>query len=270
MTRGAALAALRRLASRRSLLLSYHGLGPPGQRGDDHWLMVDPGRFRAQVELLLEAGFRFETVAGIARVLPDDGGPPPPGLVSVSFDDGMHDNHELLLPLLGEYELPATVYVTTGMIGKPNPWLAGERMMTEAELRDLAAAGFELGAHTVSHPDMEQLNYEDCLREMTESRDEVARIAGRPVETFAYPFCKYGTTAVAAARDAGFVAAVTCIGRGSWERYELKRQMITGKDGATSFALKAGEVYEPLFDSPPGKAFRATTRGLRARLRGRG
>ena len=51
------------------------------------------------------------------------------------------------------------------------------------------------------------------------------------MRTFAYPFCKYGEDAVRAARDTGFKAAVTCHGRGGWEPFEMKRVMITGKDG---------------------------------------
>jgi peptidoglycan/xylan/chitin deacetylase (PgdA/CDA1 family) len=196
-----------------------------------------------------------------------DGGPPPPGIVAISFDDGMEDNHDVVLPILREYGVPATVYVVTGLIGKPNPWMSGSRMMTEDELRTLAAAGVELGAHTVSHPDLSTLGYDACLDEMVGSRDALERIAGRPPRTFAYPFCRYGEAAIAAARAAGFDAAVTCHERGGWTPYELRRPMITGKDGLPSFVLKLTGAYYPLFHSPPGRALRAATRGLRGRLR---
>jgi hypothetical protein len=70
-----------------------------------------------------------------------------------------------------------------------------------------------------------------------------------------------------AARDVGFLAAVTGEGRGGWHRYELNRAMITGKDGIPSFLLKAAELYQPLFDSPPGRAFRVSTRVARRQAR---
>jgi peptidoglycan/xylan/chitin deacetylase (PgdA/CDA1 family) len=260
--------AFRALRERRSLILAYHGVAPPLRADEDpEFLRVDPDRFRTQLELLLEAGFEFLTVADLAaRANGGDG--PPPGLAALSFDDGMDDNHAILMPLLAEYGLPATVYVTTGMIGKPNPWIARDaRMMTREELVDLVAAGFELGAHSVTHPDMSQLDREQCLREMLQSREELEALTGRPVRTFAYPFCKYGDAALAAVAEAGFEAAVTCQGRGCWSRYELKRVMITGKDGLPSFLLKAWEAYGPLWDSAPGRAFRVTTRTARRRLR---
>ena len=52
----------------------------------------------------------------------------------------MDDNHSVVLPLLREHGLRATVYVTTGLSGRPNPWMApesGGRMMSFEELRAL-------------------------------------------------------------------------------------------------------------------------------------
>ena len=268
--RSVALTMLRRLRARRSVILAYHGVAPSHASVDPHFLRVAPDRFRRQIELLRDAGFEFVTVAELVERKGD--GPPPAGLLALSFDDGLQDNHEVLLPILKEHAIPATVYVMTGYIGRPYPWISGltdVRLMNEAELRELAQAGVELGAHTVSHPDLSQLDREACLREMVESRDEVERITGAPVHTFAYPFCRYGDAAVAAAGEAGFAAAVTCHGRGDWSRFTMQRTMITGKDGTASFLMKMVGAYQPLFESPPGRLFRASTRAARRAVRQR-
>jgi peptidoglycan/xylan/chitin deacetylase (PgdA/CDA1 family) len=268
--RSGALAVLRRLRARRSVILAYHGVAPTGGADDPHFLRVAPGRFRHQVELLREAGFEFVTVAELVERKGD--GDPPAGLVALSFDDGLHDNHEVLLPILREHGIPATVYVMTGYIGQPYPWISGDsdaRLMNEDELRELAGAGVELGAHTVSHPDLSELDHDACLREMVESREAIERITGARVTTFAYPFCRYGDAAVAAARDAGFAAAVTCHGRGDWSPFTMNRTMITGKDGTPSFVLKLLGVYQPLFDSLPGRLLRSSTRAARRAVRER-
>jgi peptidoglycan/xylan/chitin deacetylase (PgdA/CDA1 family) len=263
----ALLPAVRALRARRSIVLAYHGVAESNAAVDPDFLRVAPAVFRAQVELLRRAGFELVTVAELVQR--SDGGPPPAGLAALSFDDGMDDNHAVALPILRELGVPATVYVATGLIGRPNPWMAPgtSRMMTEDELRELAAAGIELGAHTVTHPNLEDLGYDDCLREMADSRDHVARLSGRPVRTFAYPFCKYGDDARRAARDAGFDAALTCQWRGSWDRYEMKRVMVGGKDGPASFVLKLYELYGPLFHSRAGRIVRGATRGIRSRVR---
>ena len=227
---------------------------------------IPPDRFRLQLELLGGAGFELVTVAELADRAA--GGPPPPGLAAISFDDGMENNHRVVLPILREAGVPATVYVATGMIGKPNPWMSdGARMMNERELAELAAAGIELGAHTVTHPDLSVLDEEECYREITESQDALQAITGRPVRTFAYPFCRYGDAALAAVRRAGLAAAVTCEGRGDWTPHRMQRAMMTARDGIPSFVAKLADVYHPAFDSVPGRVARAATRGTRSRVR---
>ena len=270
MTSQVALRTARLIRARRSTILLYHGVGPTNTRIDPGFLRVRPEAFREQLGLLLESGFETVTVDELVRR--SGGRKPPPGLVALSFDDGMDDNHSVVLPLLREHGVRATVFVTTGLIGKPNPWMApesGARMMTVEELRDLAAAGFEIGAHTVSHPDLSRLGFDECLREMRESRDELERTLGVEVRTFAYPSCHYGPAAVEAARAAGFTAAVTCQGLGSWKRYEVRRSLMSGKDGTASFLAKLTGFYEPLSTSPPGRLARATTRKARTMKRAR-
>jgi peptidoglycan/xylan/chitin deacetylase (PgdA/CDA1 family) len=115
--------AARALARQRSLILSYHGVAESNAEVDPEFLRVPPDAFRGQLDVLLGAGFRIVTVAELAAAARAAGGPPPPGLVALSFDDGMDDNHSNLLPILREYGVPASVYVTTGLIGQPNPWM---------------------------------------------------------------------------------------------------------------------------------------------------
>ena len=261
------LPAARALRRRRSLICAYHGVAESNAQVDPDFLRVSPSAFRGQLEVLLGAGFEMVTVADLAARA--NGAEPPAGMAALSFDDGMDDNHANLLPILREYGVPASVYVISGLVGKENPWMAPGtgRMMTEDELLDLHRAGIELGAHTVTHPNLEELGYEECLEEMTAGRDFLQELTGAPVRTFAYPFCKYGNDAMRAARDAGFDAAVTCHWRGSWDPFEMKRVMITGKDGPPSFGLKAWELYGRLFHSAPGRAARTATRGVRTRVR---
>lgn len=244
------------------MILAYHSVARGPRRDDPTFLQVRTDRFQQQVELLLEARYSFVTVAEFASRIGPDG--PPPGLASLSFDDGVRDNHAVVLPLLRSYGIPATIYVTTGMIAGTYPWMDGDvPMMSEEEIRDLVAAGVEIGAHTVTHPDMSLLDREGCLREMVDSRAELERITGQAVQTFAYPFCRYGDAAVAAAGEAGFRAAVTCDGRGSWDSLTVRRALISGKDGLPSFVLKVAGLYQPLFEGRAGRIARHATRPAR-------
>lgn len=264
--RGLGLRALERIRSRRSVVLGYHGVAESRLREDLSLLQVSPARFRAQLELLRDAGFRFLTMAELARR--GNGGEPQPGFAAITFDDGMRNNHAQAFPILSELEIPATVYVTIGFIDGSSPWIGagGDRaMMSEAELRDLAAAGWELGAHTMTHPDMSKLDYEACRREIEDSREALERIAGVEVQTFAYPFGRYGPAALAAVRDAGLLAAVTT-GSGRWNRYEMTRAMIGGADPLPVILLKLTDRYEPLLRTAPVRAARQASKRVRGAL----
>lgn len=259
-----ALPLARRLHADRSVILGGHGIGTLPEALDPHHLCVPASRFRAQVELLLAAGFEFVTVRELVERR--TGAASPRGLAALSFDDGMGDNFSVLLPLLQEYRLPATVYVVTGLVGRPNPWLgtaARARMMTAGELRELAAAGLELGAHTVTHRDLSALDLETCRQEVETSRAVVRELIGQAVDTFAYPYCRHGPAALEAVRGAGFSAAVSGEGRGNAGRFTLERAMITGVDGPASFLAKLSGTYEPLRASRPGRVARAASRGPR-------
>ncbi|HEV2981919.1 MAG TPA: polysaccharide deacetylase family protein [Solirubrobacteraceae bacterium] len=263
---GLAQRALAKIARRRAVVLGYHGVARARRRDDLSMLLVAPDRFRAQLELLLGAGFRFVTLADFAREA--GGSEPPAGLAAITFDDGMRNNHEVAWPILAEYSIPATVYVTIGFIDGSSPWVGGggdAAMMSEDQLRELAGAGWELGAHTMTHPDMSALGYEQCLAEIRDSAQALQRICGAPVETFAYPFGRYGPAAIAAARDAGMLAAVTT-GSGSWDPFELTRAMVGAADPLPVMLLKLTDRYEPLLASPPMRAARNASKQIRARF----
>jgi peptidoglycan/xylan/chitin deacetylase (PgdA/CDA1 family) len=255
---------LRRLAKSRSVVLAYHGVGLSSPNEDPEALRVAPQQFRLQLELLAEAGFAFISVADLVHR--GGGGAPPPGLAAVSFDDGMEDNLSVALPLLAAVGAPPTIYVATGLIGRPNPWLReslGARMMTADELREAVRAGADLGSHSVSHRDLSTLGFAECLQEMNESKATLESLTGADIATFAYPFCRYGPNAQAAAKAAGFRAALTCSGRGSWDPFELNRAMIGGRDDLLRFVLKVAGLFEPLRRSAVGRVGRIAVRSLR-------
>lgn len=248
------------------MILGYHGITRAPLRHDLSMLLVRPERFRAQIELLLEAGFQFVTVAELARLAAV--GEPPAGYAAISFDDGMRNNYSTALPILSEYGIVATVYVTIGFIGGKSPWIgaASDRsMLDEQEIRELAAAGWELGAHTMTHPDLCELDYESARREIHDSKVALEAIAGVPVETFAYPFGRYNQTAIAAAAASELAAAVAT-GRGGRGPYELQRAMIGAADPMAIVMLKLADRYEPLLQLPPIDLLRRWSKGARARL----
>ncbi len=258
---------VRRLSASRSVILGYHGVARSPLRQDLSLLQVSPARFQRQVELLLESGFQFVTVARLAQLAA--GREPPPGYAAISFDDGLRNNRTVALPILQQYRIPATVYVTIDYIDKTNPWIGpggDNRMLSEDEIRELAAADWELGAHTMTHPDLSTLDYDASRREIEDSRIALENIIdGVRVETFAYPFGRYTQETVAATRDSGFVAAVTT-GSGIWSPYELTRAMIGTVNPMPIILLKLTDRYEPLLHSWAIRPIRKAAKEIRHQI----
>lgn len=181
----------------------------------------------------------------------------------------MENNLSVVLPLLREYRITATVFAITGLLGRPNPWMtsgARARMLTAEEVGRLAAAGVEVGAHTVNHRDLSISDAEEWARETAASRSRLQEISGQPVDVFAYPYNRTGPTATAAVRAAGFTGAVAGPG-GPWTPLAMPRAMITGVDGLPSFLGKLAGVYVPAFASRPGRSLRWISRRSKVALR---
>ncbi|HWP64746.1 MAG TPA: polysaccharide deacetylase family protein [Candidatus Limnocylindria bacterium] len=60
-------------------------------------------------------------------------------------------------------------------------------MMTRAQVRELSAGGWTIGAHTVQHGNVALMSLADAEREIVESRDTLAAATGAPVRHFCYP-----------------------------------------------------------------------------------
>ena len=87
-------------------------------------------------------------------------GKPRGGTLSITFDDGYRDNHDVAAPILRDLGLTATFFVTTGFIqsdvvpfwDRDLPQQPG--WMSWEQVRGLADHGFDIGGHTVTHLDM--------------------------------------------------------------------------------------------------------------------
>ena len=147
-------------------------------------------------------GLTFSELADAFRA----GGILPKRPVVLTFDDGYADFGREVWPILRRYEFPATVFVTSGWISDAGPHAAGtplDRMLSWAQIRELAAANIEIGAHSHSHPELDQLSGAALCRELGDSRALLEEGIGAPVRTLAYPYGYSSKRVRLAARAAG-------------------------------------------------------------------
>ena len=79
----------------------------------------DVATFRWQMELLATC-FNVLPLHDAIRLV--HSGRMPPRAVCITFDDGYRSVHDLALPILQQFKLPATVFVTSGFVGGGNMW----------------------------------------------------------------------------------------------------------------------------------------------------
>lgn len=90
-------------------------------------------------------------------------------------------------------------------------------LLTREQLRQLAAAGMTIGAHTMSHPMLSQLPVALARAEMAESRACLEAALGKRVWAFAYPFGDAQSITpqvLELAEETGFAAAFLNFGGG--------------------------------------------------------
>ncbi len=91
--------------------------------------------------------------------------------------------------------------------------LPTDLMLRSDQVRALRDGGMRVGAHTVSHPILGQLDRQRALAEVRQSRSTLESVLDAPVTVFAYPNGKphqdYSPESVEVVREAGFNVAVS-------------------------------------------------------------
>jgi peptidoglycan/xylan/chitin deacetylase (PgdA/CDA1 family) len=168
-------------------------------------LAVPPDAFAAQLAHLHDARYQTITMSALANALAGRAELPERPVV-LTFDDGFADFHETALPLLQKYGFTATVFVTTGWIEDAGPAARRRpaRMLTWQQVLEVAAAGLEIGAHSHTHPELDQLRAPQLEHELREAKFLLEDRLGGPVPALAYPFGYSNAQVRHAARAVGY------------------------------------------------------------------
>ncbi len=233
----------------RSIVLCYHSINP-----QSHDLSLDPALFREQLDTLKAMGFEFQTFGDfVNRVM--RWGSPKSDVAVVTFDDGFEDNLTRAVPILSELKVPATFFLTTGLVERDAKVIEGFRRLTKLEAEylsprqvlELHSTGFEVGAHTHSHTNLARLPANSARWEILHSKQALEQIIGDSVRSFAYPFGKrhihYTTQTTDLVRESGYRGAAAVAFRSVTSRvqvkiFEIPRFFITRADTSREFRLK--------------------------------
>jgi peptidoglycan/xylan/chitin deacetylase (PgdA/CDA1 family) len=238
------------------LILCYHAVSPSWPAA----LSVTPEALERQLGELARRGYRGARLTDTISSAPDG------RVVAITFDDNYRSVLEIAKPLLDRHGYVATLYVPTDWPGDPRPmrwngidiWLdtPHEREMmslTWQELRELDAAGWEIGSHTCSHPHLPELDDAALDYELRASKERIEKELGSPCTSLAYPYGDVDGRVVDATRRAGYVAAGTIprvLARP--ESLMWPRTPIFHDDDFTRFKMKVSPTIRRLRTSPLG------------------
>ena len=218
------------------MILMYHGVAEVAE--DPNQLCVTPGRFAAQLAWLERRGLRG---VGIAELVRAAAAGCQRGLVGITFDDGYLSVLEAALPELGHRGFGATAYVISGRIGGSNVWDEGPSwpLMSASQVRELAAAGIEIGSHGATHVRLAGASPDRLTAEIGGSRASLSALLGTQIRGFAYPYGSMDAAARRAVRDAGYeYACATAASMSEVGPMALPRMYIGQRDDAARMSAK--------------------------------
>jgi peptidoglycan/xylan/chitin deacetylase (PgdA/CDA1 family) len=186
-------------------VLVYHHLAPRA-RGR---LVLAASTFEQQMRYLKARGYRTVSVddliahTRLSRQLPGRS-------VVLTFDDGYQSFLRHVYPVLKELGFTATLFVYTDYVG------GGRNALSWADLRELAAEGFDIQAHSKSHADLRRgpgespEQYDKRMQaELGHPNALLRQHLGRPSDVLAYPYGYWDDSLLEHVRRHGYVAAFT-------------------------------------------------------------
>ena len=218
-------------------ILMYHVVSDAPANAPYPELYVPRSHLAAQVAWLAAHGYRavtlqrvFDSWRGAATL--------PAKPIVLSFDDGYLSQVKNALPLLGARRWPGVLNLewrNTQVVWGIRP----------PGIRKLINAGWEIDAHTLTHPDLTKVGATQLREEVAGSRAAIRKRFHVPVNFFCYPAGRYDDTVVAAVQAAGYIAATTTnygLARPT-DLYTLSRVRIDGTDSISAFAQKLEALH---------------------------
>lgn len=214
-------------------ILMYHvtKTAPAGTPYPELWVSRDD--FTGQMDWLADNGYTGITMAQLFKYW-DEGFKLPDKPVVISFDDGYPSQASNARPVLAKHKWPGVLFLELKNVD------SAETGFKTSMVKKLQASGWELGSHTLTHPDLTSISATQLEEEVAGSKEQISKEFGVPIDFFCYPAGKFNETVVAAVEDAGYKGATTVEeGLATPDKpFELKRIRINGDDGVDGFASK--------------------------------
>jgi peptidoglycan/xylan/chitin deacetylase (PgdA/CDA1 family) len=190
-------------------------------------------------------------------------------LCAITFDDAFISVIENAVPELARRDLPCTIFVPLGNLGRPPEWAmevnvgSGEVVAEGNVIKSLSSPLVKLGSHSISHPYLSRIPCEVALQEIEQSRSMLRSITGEEVRLISFPYGDHNAEIEAMCQQAGYDFAFGIhpvpIDPAN-DRFVRGRVSVDPDDSRLEFLLKMSGCYRWI------PAASALKRALKARL----
>jgi peptidoglycan/xylan/chitin deacetylase (PgdA/CDA1 family) len=213
-------------------ILMYHVIAAPLASAPYPGLYVRPQDFAREVDWLARHGYQAVTLQRVFDAWRGTATLPRRPIV-LTFDDGYLSQLRYAAPALARHHWP-------GVLNLEVRNLQPVWGIRPPGVRKLIHLGWEIDAHTLTHPDLTQVDAVRLREEVAGSRAVIRKDFHVPVDFFCYPSGRYDDRVIAAVQAAGYLAATSTnygLAR-PVDLYHLDRVRVDGSDGVSGFAAK--------------------------------
>jgi peptidoglycan/xylan/chitin deacetylase (PgdA/CDA1 family) len=189
-------------------ILLYHHIAEPVRGAERYY--ISAATFEQQIKSLHDWGYTSIKLSTLATVLTQGGDLPPRPMV-ISFDDGNLDVYQNAFPILKKYGFTGTLFIVANR-------LASKNFMNSQQLKEMVAAGWEIGSHGMTHADL-KANPGLLPTEAEKSRTTLTEALQTPVNVFAYP---YGLSNILIQEKMSGYGYLAAVGLGGVYRHDPK------------------------------------------------
>lgn len=225
-------------------ILLYHSIDvPPARDKPFRSLHVHPDRFRSQMLWLKRLGYHGLSMRDARPYLE---GKKQGKVAVITFDDGFLNTYQHAMPVLNEFGFTATNYFVANQIGGRNEWdiphgAVEIPCMSAEQMRDWAAQGHEVGAHTLDHIYLPGADAAEADRQIAESKTIIEGILGAEVSNFCYPYGGETQAIRDMVKKAGYIHSTTTKrghAKSTDDPFGLPRRYIRRTDNSLFFLKK--------------------------------
>lgn len=229
--------------SHMTLVLMFHSIGE--QKSS---LTISKKKLISIIDFFIKKKFIFSKLSEIENSIRNK--------IILTFDDGYKDNYSVLLPIIQKYNIPVTIFISTGFIGSvfTDSSQIQYDMLDEIEIKELSKSHLvEIGAHSVNHRNFTDISDAEQKQEICESISCLENLIGEKITSFAYPRGKYNNETLKILQNTAIQHSVT-VRDGYYnksdliDKLEIKRINITESTSLLKLYLIIHGLY-PIYKS---------------------